>query len=474
MVFSLFVLFIVPVEVFAKVKVTDVEYDTLDEAVQNVKDGEVITLLDDVDVTDKKYGAYYNWLFPDNTTLDLNGHTIITGWNKGYPSSVWLGNNLTIKNGSFKSYYKDTEDGPYLVADYALFLGDEQETSNITLENIEVNTGINIYNTLNVTMKNVTAKGKTYYAVWLDGHATATIESGNFSTEGIAIVGITRAVNDETGEVFDSELIINGGTFEGDEGTLSLSETSDKYLPPIIKGGNYDFDVSKFVSEGYKSTIVDGKVVVKKETTSGHVSYDRDVIIENTSKKIELKSDNDDLALILKNEVIYNSDIAINKRDIKIVFDVQDIKPVQNIINEVLNDKNMVISNFFEIKVDVIDKRSEEVLGNLTKLREKASVSFNIPQSLMTDKERKYYILKEYEGTVERIEPILSAEGKILTFDLDGLANYALVYEDLEDPKEIVNPGTEDMILNEVLVMFCSLLGSTISLIYFKKSKGML
>lgn len=134
----------------------------------------------------------------------------------------------------------------------------------------------------------------------------------------------------------------------------------------------------------------------------------------------------------------------------------------------------MAISNFFEIKVDVIDKRSEEVLGNLTKLREKASVSFNIPQSLITDKERKYYILKEYEGAVERIEPILSAEGKILTFDLDSLANYALVYEDLEDPKEIVNPGTEDMILNEVLIMFCFLLGSMISLIYFKKSKGML
>lgn len=75
---------------------------------------------------------------------------------------------------------------------------------------------------------------------------------------------------------------------------------------------------------------------------------------------------------------------------------------------------------------------------------------------------------------MERIEPILSAEGKILTFDLDSLANYALVYEDLEDPKEIVNPGTEDMILNEALVLFCSLLGSVISLIYFKKSKGML
>ena len=56
----LLVLMIMPSTVNAKVKIADTEYETFDEAVAQVKEGETITLLDDVDVSDSnKYGIYF-------------------------------------------------------------------------------------------------------------------------------------------------------------------------------------------------------------------------------------------------------------------------------------------------------------------------------------------------------------------------------------------------------------------------------
>lgn len=465
--FFTLLLMLVPCEVMAKVRIADIEYETLDEAVQNVKEGEVITLLDDVDVTDKKYGAYYNWLFPDNTTLDLNGHTIITGWNEGYPSSVWLGNNLTIKNGSFKSYYKDTEDGPYLVANYALFLGDIVETSNITLENIDVNTGINIFNTLNVTLKNVTAVGKKYYAVWLDEHVTATILSGEFRSDGVAVVGITK------NEEFNSELIIEGGTFVGEKDKLSLSEQNADYLPPIIKGGTYDFDISEFVGEGYEVKKNGTKYVVdliKQPTKPSRpsTSYDLDVVVEDKTKDEIINIDYDKISSILKEEV-HNLDNGISERDIKVVLDVKDTNASETLVKEILKNNNVVINNFFDIKINIIDKYTNDIIGNLTELKNKIPISITIPEELITDKERKYYIFHEHEGEIEVIEPILSKDKKTLYFWTDSFSVYALGYEEMDDPDKLVNPSTEDEVLSDIVAMISSLLGGIISLIYLKK-----
>jgi len=302
----LLVLMIMPSTVNAKVKIADTEYETFDEAVAQVKEGETITLLDDVDVSDSnKYGIYFNWLFPDNSTLDLNGHTIFTGVKGQAPNSVWLGNNITIKNGTF-----ETKVG----ADYSLFLGDEIETSGIVLENITTTTGINIFNTLNVTLRNVKATGtERYYAVWLDEHATATIESGEFSSKGLATVGITTA---EDG--FVSELTLKGGIFKGEKGKFSLSEYGDAiYVPPIIKGGTYDFDVTEFVAEGYECKEKNNAFVV------GLKEYDRDITVDENTTDIQIKVDSNEVNKILIDAI--NNDIALTllrtKGNVKLTHD---------------------------------------------------------------------------------------------------------------------------------------------------------
>lgn len=62
--FILTIFMIIPSTVNAKVKIVNTEYETLDEAIIQVKEGETITLLDDVDVSDSnKYEQFHNWLF---------------------------------------------------------------------------------------------------------------------------------------------------------------------------------------------------------------------------------------------------------------------------------------------------------------------------------------------------------------------------------------------------------------------------
>ena len=101
-----------------------------------------------------------------------------------------------MKNGTFVSENR---------ADYPLFIGDGP-TSNVVLEGITVGGGINVYNSRNVVLRDVTANAEgSYYAIWCDEGAFVTVESGSYSSKGAGVVGITASV--------PSDLTVNGGEF---------------------------------------------------------------------------------------------------------------------------------------------------------------------------------------------------------------------------------------------------------------------
>lgn len=139
---------------------------------------------------------------------------------------VFEGNNLTIKNGKF-----DSNGGSY-----ALFVGDEGGSKNVVVENIETNGGINIYNA-SVTLRNVTSAGTNYYSVWCDEGSFVTIESGEYSSNGPAVLGMallkTPAVK--------VNLTVNGGKFYvSEEQSLVLPSTAQEVRgTPSITGGTF-------------------------------------------------------------------------------------------------------------------------------------------------------------------------------------------------------------------------------------------
>ena len=158
----------------------------------------------------------------DNCTIDLNGFT----FKANNMAVVFEGNNLTIKNGKF-----DSNGGSY-----ALFVGDEGGSKNVVVEDIETNGGINIYNA-SVTLRNVTSAGTNYYSVWCDEGSFVTIESGEYSSNGPAVLGIallkTPAVK--------VNLTVNGGKFYvSEEQSLVLPSTAQEARgTPSITGGTF-------------------------------------------------------------------------------------------------------------------------------------------------------------------------------------------------------------------------------------------
>ena len=185
--------------------------------------GTYVKLTTDIDTTQKlEKDAHDVVEAADNCTIDLNGFT----FKANNMAVVFEGNNLTIKNGKF-----DSNGGSY-----ALFVGDEGGSKNVVVENIETNGGINIYNA-SVTLRNVTSAGTNYYSVWCDEGSFVTIESGEYSSNGPAVLGMalleTPAVN--------VNLTVNGGQFyvSGQQSLVLPSTAEEARGTPSITGGTF-------------------------------------------------------------------------------------------------------------------------------------------------------------------------------------------------------------------------------------------
>lgn len=176
-------------------------------------------------------------------TVDLRGHTVTTKMNATVSNGLSLvlqGNDFSVKNGTFVSENR---------ADYPLFIGDGP-TSNVVLEGITVDGGINVYNSRNVVLRDVVANAEgSYYAVWCDQGAFVTVESGSYSSKGAGVVGITASA--------PSDLTVNGGEF------VTAGENTPLVLPgyrdPRINGGTFDTpEVVNYIDEGF-APLFDGE-----------------------------------------------------------------------------------------------------------------------------------------------------------------------------------------------------------------------
>lgn len=203
--------------------------DEFKEAVDN--SASEINVMTNIDLTGKGI------LDVSETTINLNGNTILA---KNF-SVVFQGSNFTIKNGNF-----DSRGGGATSGSYGLFIGDSY-TNNVTIENINITGGINIYNSANVVLQNVNInvpenfKPYAYYAIWCESNTHVIVKSGNFTSAGYAVLGM-----DNNGTSLD----IEGGTFTTQGNPLVLQ---GNYNIPTIKGGTFNVPVSEnYCASGYE------------------------------------------------------------------------------------------------------------------------------------------------------------------------------------------------------------------------------
>lgn len=169
--------------------------------------GESVVLSGDVAIPNDNTDAESEYNMAERSVLDLGGNTMTIPFMKG----IFQGEDAKIMNGTIESD-----------ANYPLFIGNGSKETSITVENVTLNGGINVY-AGEATLSDVTAdaSSKAYYAVWADNGATITIESGTY------VGGVNN-------------------------GTQQPAVNSSENGSVIIKGGKFNTDISKYVATGYK------------------------------------------------------------------------------------------------------------------------------------------------------------------------------------------------------------------------------
>ena len=195
-------------------EVNGTKYESLAEAIAAANAGDTIKLLADLTETDAKDAAIVYDL--TGKTLDLNSFT----YSHNNFAHVFEGTGGTIKNGKMVCLEGIS---------YALFIGNDGNTTSFTVDGVELTGGINIFNASGVVLKNLTVNGSNYYAVWLDENAAATIESGTYNAGDKVVFNAYKK----------SALTVTGGTINTNG--KGLMGTSGGTLS--VSGGTFDAEV---------------------------------------------------------------------------------------------------------------------------------------------------------------------------------------------------------------------------------------
>lgn len=232
------------------------KYTTLESAINAAKSGETIKLLANVtENTNKDEKKTYNL---KNKTLNLNNYTY-TQNNFAY---IFEGDGGKIMNGKMVC-----ADG----GSYALPIGwKDRPVNGFVVEDVETTGGINVTNSKNVVLRNVTVTGTKYYAVWANPGADVTIESGSYTAGGGGVVG---AGDDEAYEVGKMpKLTLTGGTFNTNGKSLVCTGAAIGEVE--IKGGNFaDVTEGKIVNNDKVKLTVSGGEFNLDMSAEANVKY---------------------------------------------------------------------------------------------------------------------------------------------------------------------------------------------------------
>ena len=207
-----------------------------------------------------------------------------------------------------------------------------------------------------------------------------------------------------------------------------------------ITGGTFSTSVLPYLTNEYVETKINNQFVVEKQK----VNVDAPVVDGTNVKEVTMG-----VKKTLELEEVLKSSLTKSQIDfegfnptVKIIIVKQDEEQVQEEtlknIKKLIEEKNNNIktSDYFDITLNVLEPRTQEIMGILNELTGKVQFEIAIPDSLkQISKEysRTFYIIREHEGEVE-ILPTTLKDGKLL-FETDKFSTYVLAYEDIKNPK---------------------------------------
>ena len=300
-------------------EVNGTQYDTLEEALAAAPSGATVKLLEDIDfsevTTNRNAHDTGDELTIDlkDLTLDLNGKTITTV----NASVVFTGNGATIENGNFALKHVKADGTTYQAGSYGLCIDGYDKTNSITLNDLTVEGGINIWDA-DVVINDVTATAtaSNFYAIWAEGNSNVVVNSGTFSDNGTAKAkgpiateksGTGTLVTVKGGTFNATNKVVNAAApgsvkFEGGTCTKPVPEQycADGYIPKDNGNNTYGVKVGTYVAQvgttKYENlqdaldVVPDGGTVtvLKDIATSGNIFADGYVSGGNRTYTVDL------------------------------------------------------------------------------------------------------------------------------------------------------------------------------------------
>lgn len=179
-------------------------------------------------------------------TVDLRGHTY---WNKN-GAIVFCGTGGMVKDGRIVARNNGS---------YAMFVGDDSvETTSLSVSNVEMFGGLNVYKATGVTLQGGTRirANSQGYAVYTDEGADVRILNGSYESDQFwyglfcAHLGGSISIDVPKSDIGYSKFKCNGGRFANYK-----SGSKDLGGNIVVSGGKFDVQVpAEFVAEGSTQT----------------------------------------------------------------------------------------------------------------------------------------------------------------------------------------------------------------------------
>ena len=395
---------------------------------------------------------------PGPVSLTMTGGTLNGGISLRMGKINISGGTINATNGSidsFAEYYKKSENA--WLAD-ALYVWGGTYTSKDAGETNEL--------VLNIT-------GGTFNVTNKQGSAIAIYDIGRYQQDmSINISKNAKLITNSTSRNAYDVLSLKEAGVENPVAGFNNPEYVGK-VETTITGGSFSSSVAKYLNADYMETLVNNIYIVgSKNLTIEAPSIDKEEVTEVTIGVKDSEEIKDALEKAIKDGKI---DVADISPVVVVVVDKVNVdaleKSTVESIDNIAKEKNIKITNYFDITLNVQDSARNEVLGTLNELSKEMTFNVAIPKELTTVPEgynRKYYVVRYHDGKSEILET--TANGNILTFKSDKFSTYALAYEDIEIKNE-ENPKTADNIITYVGIGIISIAGISLAVSSIIKRK---
>lgn len=211
-------------------------------------------------------------------------------------------------------------------------------------------------------------------------------------------------------------------------------------IKTAITGGTFSTSVLPYLTNEYVETEINNQFVVEKQKVNVDAPVVDGINVKEVTMGVKKTSELEEVlkSSLTKSQIDFEGfnptvKIIIVKQD-KEQVQAETLKNIKKFIEE--KNNNIKTSDYFDITLNVLEPRTQEIMGILNELTGKVQFEIAIPDDLkQVSKEysRTFYIIREHEGEVE-ILPTTLKDGKLL-FETDKFSTYVLAYVDIKNPE---------------------------------------